>query len=136
MPSKERTMNTTKYDGNKTVAWADVGWQPKEIKRAPIGTIKLSEAIRIGAAKRPQCTGAMFKNGASCAVGAIYEAVFGRIHDSGDHGLGDALAYRELRDRFGMFKVGGDAWDVAVFKRNDAGMKREEIADWLESQGY
>lgn len=93
------------------------------------GVIKLSDAIRVGARIRPQCQGALFRAGASCALGAAYEgktgkrcfpneysAVMGEFPILGAHGLNDL--------------------GRAIFNRNDSGKSREAIADWLESQGY
>jgi hypothetical protein len=44
-------------------------------EKLPEEITKLSEAIRIGATKRPQCTGDYFDNGGSCALGAAWEAM-------------------------------------------------------------
>lgn len=87
-----------------------------------VGTLKLSEAIRIGAAMRRQCTGAWW-------VGAAWEGLYGygsRIPPvPGDHdnSLMDALGAPH-----GLLSE--------ITRRNDHGETREQIADWLESQGY
>jgi len=92
--------------------------------------LKLSEAIRIGAAKRPQAVGKYFKDGASCALGAAYEAVTGKYVESGSGGLPNMIKWFE--DHFEM-----DDWrGMDITERNDRGVSREQIADWLESQGY
>lgn len=39
--------------------------------------LRLSEAIRIGARIRPQCTSDLFHNGKSCVLGAAYEGATG-----------------------------------------------------------
>jgi|SRR6185436_2646324 len=98
-----------------------------------VGTLKFSEAIRIGARIRPQCTGRMFARGRSCALGAAYEAVFGpppeNAWDPSDKAhwtLGPCLS--KLSERFGQSVY-------EVWSKNDHGWTREEIADWLESQG-
>lgn len=103
----------------------------REFEQQQVGKLKLSAAIRIGAKLRPQCTGRMFKNGASCALGAAYEAMTGRGYydlPETDARAAAALAYMyEKADvPFGLSEV---------FFKNDEGWTREEIADWLESQG-
>lgn len=101
--------------------------------------LKFSEAMRIGASKRPQCRHTFFASGGSCAVGAIAEG----------------LGFREgaVIDRFSVIdffaEVGRElelrtANDAIVDKTgcgiphlNDLeGWTREEIADLLEELGY
>jgi hypothetical protein len=48
-----------------------------EVTETPAKISRLSEALRIGARLRPQCTNFVFAHGKSCAIGAAYEAVFG-----------------------------------------------------------
>src|ERR1700741_3225132 len=72
----------------------------KHLEQPQVGTLKLSEAMRIGARLRPQCSGYLFNNGASCALGAAYEAVYGYPplrHHKGDFASKDArFSGREL----------------------------------------
>lgn len=87
-----------------------------------VGTLRLSEAIRRGAKIRPQCKHYYEYKGASCALGAAAEAVWG------DRGAGWP---ERFIDEFGitleLFHLIG--------AKNDSGMTREQVADWLESQG-
>lgn len=90
--------------------------------------LKFSEAIRIGAKLRPQARGFLFLDGRSCALGAAYEGI-GR----------KPVEYRTAGDYHGQYDVLYERFGYElcnkVFKRNDAGDTREQIADWLESQG-
>ncbi len=104
-----------------------------EVSEAPAKVLKLSDAIRVGAALRPQCTGDLFRSGRSCALGAAYEGATGEVCGHYDYGL--------VTKRFPILKgKGGDGslnkLGTAIFDRNDSGMSRESIADWLEAQGY
>ena len=97
----------------------------------PLRPLKPSEAMRIGAALRPQCFGEAFDGIGSCALGAWWE------------GMGNA-------------PIRGAWWDIIavpfyrishisayqVIARNDGFLDfdsvnwtREAIADWLEAQG-
>lgn len=92
--------------------------------------LKLSEAIRIGARLRPQNQGQLFKNGASCAMGAAIEGRGGKLIS-----IFDPLPHLLLPELFLDTQLYTElGWKVA--NRNDAGESRESIADWLESQGY
>ena len=99
-----------------------------EVPDFKLGTIRLSTAIRIGSKLRPQCTGRLFRGGASCALGAAAEAL--------------GMPYQEGAD---FNPVPNHIWDVfravpkmeEIYARNDSGKyTREQIADWLESEGY
>lgn len=88
--------------------------------------LKASEALRIGAAIRPQCFGQPFYDGASCAIGAIYEGLTGHyaklnnwqpVYDY----VASAIFPIEIRSIW--FRNDTDRWS------------REQIADWLEGQG-
>ena len=46
--------------------------------------MKLSTAIRIGSALRPQAFGRLFKNGGSCVIGAAFEGAGLNLEDSLD----------------------------------------------------
>lgn len=94
---------------------------------------KLSQAIRLGATFRPQCTGAYFlhqmedpKDIRSCAVGAAFEAVTGRTD------IKNTEEVNELYKRFGMACM---PIHEQIVKANDYGVSRETIACWLESKG-
>lgn len=92
---------------------------------AKVGTLKLSEAMRIGARLRPQqfCSPRVQSIG-SCALAAASEAVTGSI---------EHYCERWARRVYGISEeISNEIWH-----RNDnLKMPREEIADWLESQGY
>lgn len=93
----------------------------------PTKTLKLSEAIRIGARMRPQCAGDFFLNGGSCALGAALEAFGIDPKDAKGFHYGNAC------DILGITE--GLAEHIAI--RNDLRhWSRESIADWLESIGY
>jgi hypothetical protein len=87
--------------------------------------LKPSQAMRIGAKLRPQCHMSMFHSGKSCALGAMWEG-YGNSYGAGGADVhifsGSVLDYKTR---------------VEVQKLNDhSKLTREEIADWLESQGY
>ena len=89
---------------------------------------KLSQAIRLGATFRPQCTGEFSDSVGTCALGAAMEAV----------GLEPKMCYyKELRRRFPV--LGNSYWSFTlagkITRLNDNGQTREQIADWLEAQG-
>lgn len=117
-------METTKYDGNKTVAWADVGWQPKIAPAVAPVKMKLSEAIRKGHPDVSEHCG-----WSGCAIGAAYYAVTGRKFEAFNREIGgipEAVA-REF------------GWDEKVAReisgRHLRGEKRLDIANWLEARG-
>lgn len=101
---------------------------------------KLSQAIRLGATFRPQGHGEYFADGNSCAIGAALEACgWGPDEESAEpHG-----ALKEaLLKRFGFVTgIPGEGLGIYsqlwadIYKRNDDGETREQIADWLEAQG-
>lgn len=93
--------------------------------------MRLSSAMRMGATLRPQCTGDMFLNGRSCALGAAIEAVTGRT----DYYSGDVPNISDFWPFLG--RAGGLPSDLMneITDRNDSGYTREQIADWLESRG-
>lgn len=108
--------------------------------------MKLSEAIRIGSTKRPQCKTVFFQsdnNGMathSCVLGAAYEAITGKTPlDLDDVQL---LAFWDLNDPLLAHPIGTRALEGSstimegLIELNDyAGWSRERIADWLESLG-
>lgn len=100
------------------------------------GKRKLSELIREGAKLRPQTQQGDFyehdETGeciGSCAFGAAWEAAMGftSIYDVDEF-------YDEMGKRVEKLP------DSVTFDRitmwNDDGMTREQIADWLQEQGY
>lgn len=99
---------------------------------AKVGVLKLSEAIRIGARIRPQGKVHAFMDGKSCAWGAAWEGLgnpydetvgYGHILWAGPAAWGEANSVMTA-------KLG-----VGVALHNDSDWTREQIADWLESQG-
>lgn len=107
----------------------------KVFEEQRVGKLKLSQALRIGAALRPKCLGYMFHEGASCALGAIYEATFGHPADEGNQCSMDQLyeAYPELAS-----PVKTNQLDLCerIYRWNDSGKTREVIADKLERMGF
>ena len=102
----------------------------------------LSQAIRLGATFRPQCRFTLFKNNdqgqlASCAFGAAYEALTGYTSENHETWLYPHRHPTEVvRERFNL----APSTVYEVIERNNgtnghAPQSREEIADWLESQG-
>lgn len=102
-----------------------------------IGTLKLSEAIRVGARLRPKCDTYPFSGGKSCAIGAAYEANFGHPGGSRTWQMSSEhdgkMILNRLGDHYGMWFY---SLSSKIWNRNDAGESRESIADWLESLGY
>lgn len=126
-------MEKTKYDGNKTVNWSEVGWQPKEIKAPGIGQLRLAAAIRIGASMTPPATMNYFDDECrTCAVGAAFVGHLGRV---------DRKAYFSTPGDFmfhvaGIFGVSTELISDVSHRYENGSMSREQIADWLEAQGY
>lgn len=104
-----------------------------EVTEAPARTMKLSQAIRIGARLRPQCRRYFFADGGSCAWGAAYEAVTGRItgHDFPRVFIEDIVKFFPQFAESRMAELRSIIADM-----NDHGESREQIADWLEAQGF
>jgi hypothetical protein len=96
-----------------------------ETTEAPAKTLKLSEAIRIGARRKPQCFNCFFNGVGTCAMGAAAEA------RGWTPGYGNPYTYLpEVRNS--KTNLGGQ-----ISSKNDhQSLSREQIADWLESQGY
>jgi hypothetical protein len=103
-----------------------------EITEAPAKTLKLSEAIRIGASYRPQGFNGVLSQiheGTSCALHAAYEAVTGGpAHDEGSD-----TSYNLTQWAYRIF---GNAATNVIYKNDDEKWTREQIADWLESRGF
>lgn len=90
-----------------------------------VGTLKLSEAIRAGAKRGPQCRGVYYDGAATCAIGA---AMYATGHEPRGMSVHDMNAFFTAYVPEGL--------QQEIFMRNDSGESRESIADWLESQGY
>jgi hypothetical protein len=100
--------------------------QQGEAKPVQIGTLKLSEAMRIGARLRPQgFTAGLVRegDGTSCALQAAAEGKTGRF-----------LVWTNECAR----ALGIEEWlmEKIYFLNDVERWSRERIADWLESQGY
>ena len=104
--------------------------------------MKLSEAIREGGKIRPQAFGTYFdEENRSCALGAASEGSGFRYEQTrGSVTARFAKLEKHLRQHFPMLwqsqseSIASDLW-YAISERNDDGMTRSEIADWLEAQG-
>ena len=91
-----------------------------------VGKLKLSEAIRIGAKMKPQAFSRFQDNLSSCALGAAFDALGG--YDT----VGSEWVDYFLKEFSVSLKLLRD-----VILLNDTHHKsREQIADWLESEGY
>ena len=101
---------------------------------APAKVLKLSEAIRIGAKLRPQSFGSFFDGEATCAIGAAFEARSG--YPSRDPNK-IVVVVPEALSLYRGIHVGLSDIGLKIVQRNDyLDATREEIADWLEAQGY
>lgn len=98
-----------------------------EVTETP-STLKLSQAIRIGARLSPANDGSTFLCGGTCAVGAAYEAVFGLPSKHNEP------AFEVVRRHFGISFL---EWlSLGISLKYNQSRDRESIADWLESIGY
>ena len=99
-----------------------------EVTEAPAKTLKLSEAIRIGAAMRPECVGCWSDGNGTCALGAAAEAV--------------GVPYWQLKDHQNWWEklrvATGVKSDILfqTFAKHDELRDRWQVADWLEAHGY
>ena len=106
------------------------------------------EALRLGAMIRPQVKYALFKDGGSCAGGAIMEAA-GIVQYDGSAmffvNMDRLMMTREMfpvldmlvrgpeeSDYFLKYTYPGSVWEHIVNMNNLYGWTRERIADWLE----
>lgn len=106
-----------------------------EVTEAPAKTLKLSEAIRVGARLRPQCRASFFNGFGSCALGAAMEALLNRPTDRDADYVWLCDHFPELKKQIRTHR----AWELGceIVERNDGvGYTREQIADWLEAHGY
>lgn len=103
--------------------------EPQPVK---VGTLKLSEAIRIGARYRPQGFGGVCNQliaGKSCALLAAYEAVEG--YPESDSSF-DSSSLSSWAERL----FGFDARSFAMCHNDSLRWSRESIAAALESRGF
>ena len=101
--------------------------------------MKLSEAIREGAKLRPQAYRDYFKEGGSCALGAAYEITHGQF----EFQIGGSISvqldndFPALNAPYVDHVLGEITIRHAITTRNDnLHWTREQIADWLEAQGF
>ena len=100
--------------------------------------MKLSEAIREGAKLRPQCTSGEYfdLDGTSCAMGAAFEAETGHTNLSNDrleHAFPELARPTKKPINYGT----SGSLEYAIARLNDEyKWTREQIADWVEEQGY
>lgn len=97
----------------------------ERLERQQVGKLKLSEAVRIGAKKHPQ-TNYYFRRGATCFWGAAAVGYGASDEQIVPHAEKLHTAYVTRRDM---------DWSQLMI-RSDGGEAREQIADWLEAQGY
>lgn len=100
----------------------------KVFEEQGVGKLKLSAAIRIGAQMTTQCSRVYVDmQGGACAIGAAYVAEKGYYPASWNPD--DFIDWRRTK---GL----PQSLLMEVYQRNDRGESREQIADWLEAQGY
>jgi hypothetical protein len=106
--------------------FVDTELRPQGEVQQKVGKLRLSEAIRVGAKIRPQCTRDFFYANGSCAFGAAYEAATGVVKRN-----------LLMEDFFLLWPELKNLLDIriAVSRRNDSGESRESIAAWLDSIG-
>lgn len=125
---------TTPKTDYTPAAWADVGWQPKEIKAPGVLPMKLSDAIRRGHTMVLENSGAFLNVNGACAIGAAWVGLGGT----------EESFMQKCRTKNGIFRhemfakeVGiSPSVSLAISLKHSRGTPRLEIADWLESQGY
>ena len=110
---------------------------------------ELAQAIRLGAARRPQCFGSYFdERGGSCALGAAYDGMYELPRQEKEQG---EIVPRHLERLFHCLEdvvkrcpETGETADVHCKKRlplgamivhlnDDHGWTREQIAEWLSN---
>ena len=110
--------------------------------------MKLSEAIREGAKKRPMITGSYFEYDnyecqGSCALGAAYEALVGEpvaqyqlLNDEQVlNTIGTYVGVDMYQDFSSSFLKDDFLWRVIADLNDERDWTREQIADWLASKG-
>jgi hypothetical protein len=121
--------------------------------------MRLSEAIREGAKLRPQCQMGYFRNDypynevRSCAIGAAYEGCTGKNrYELPDNPFAEDMLLDAIRECTGVDLNTAKStlpplpgiqpgWIPALLVgivglNDDYDWTREEIADWLEKQGF
>lgn len=99
--------------------------------------MKLSEAMRLGSMNKPQAFGALIRDGATCALGAAYEATGVLVCDDDDDKKGvvrfpilDAVsgcpACQFVHNEYIGF--------VITHLNDEHRWTRERIADWIETR--
>lgn len=109
--------------------------------------MKLSEAIREGAKLRPQTHRRYWQPNGSCALGAAVEATKGSVAAS-SVSIREHLneVWQGLRDTYKYCPVDCCRWQrhealydvpaIVVHLNDDHDWTREEIADWVEKEGF
>lgn len=100
--------------------------------------MKLSDAIRRGAALRPQGFGDYFDDRGSCALGAAIEAITGNLIFDDDLWFDfpelECIRVACPADQQGFCPVGTTNLEIIITHLNDGHRwPREAIADWLDS---
>jgi len=114
------------------MAFIDTQARPAGEVQQKVGRIKLSEAIRIGARIRPQCSARWFDDdGNSCAAGAAAEGAGWKEEAEEYERENHAQPWHLLREKFGI----SEDMMEQMWRKNDSGESRESIADWLAAQG-
>ena len=107
----------------------------KHLERQQVGTMKLSHAIKEGSKIRPQCYGALAKQGKTCALGAAYEFYFGELPQDGNRIL-DYFRLRTVWPELGRPYGPNRDLEQFITMLADCAMTREQVADEIEAQGY
>src|SRR5262245_4984546 len=106
--------------------------------------MKLSEAIRRGAAQRHQVKHTYFQLGGSCALGPAFEGATGHIPTAcSEQKLSKLFPFaydgrRKFKDpasTFSSTKTYSPLATLIFILNDDAGWTREQIADYLEEKG-
>ncbi len=99
----------------------------------PETKLRLSEAMRLGAMLAPQGFGT-FRNriGATCALGAVAEAIGGIEHLRLVYPILDRRAEYPVADK--AFYGGSSLFDTIVQLNDVHCWTRERIADWIEAE--
>lgn len=100
-------------------------------KEKEVRPLRLSEAIRIGSKLRPECRNWWAQNNASCAIMAAAEATGFPYRD---YGITSTVLVEHFRSVLPL--VTSDLIERVANRMDSQGHTREQIADWLEDQGY
>lgn len=96
---------------------------------APVTTLRLSEAIRLGAMLKPQAFGTWFDGEGTCALGAAIDAL--GITESNVLLLAQTIVGRA---RCPVCGCDGAQFHLVPHLNDDHHWTRERIADWVEQQ--